>query len=101
MVNLGLRYQTVSYVKPSLIRKEIYDVMTVSSAGKRINIQYNKEKMEKLLQHLGLSAPEELKGRAVVINDKKQVSYLPEGAKLIVAVKDADGKITEIDFQNI
>lgn len=96
---LGLKEMTVVSVKPGLIRKDIHEVTIASSTGKRMNVRYDEQAMAELTERLGLSAPEELKGRSVVTNDKKQIAYLPEHAELTIAVRSADGKLTEIDFR--
>lgn len=99
MFKLGLKEMTVVSVKPSLLRKDTYEVTIASRTGKRMNIRYDEQSMAELQERLGLSAPEELKGRSAVTNDRRQIAYLPKEAELTIAVRGADGKLTEIDFR--
>lgn len=99
MFKLGFKELTVLSVKRGLLRKDTHDVALASSAGKCSNIRYGEQAMAELLQSLGLSKPEELKGLSVVVNDRRQVAYLPRGAELTLAFKSADGKLTEVEFR--
>lgn len=93
----SLKEAKVINVKKSPINKDTYTIILASQSGKQVKLCYHQDKMEGLLQKTGASNPEELKGRTVVISDKK-VAFLPEGAELTTAARDKDGNLIEFDF---
>lgn len=93
----NLKEKRVTEVKTSPINKSIYVITMANHAGKQTNLNYTESQMQELLNKTGVPAPEELKGRTVIILDKK-VAFLPEGAELTIAARDKEGKLIEFDF---